>query len=344
MTIRRGESRPHCELCGAPGTLLHSNVRDHVHGIEGDWRYRRCGNPRCGLLWLDPPILEQDLALLYADYYTHRPSGHGQGRRPRRWIDRIRDDYIGMRFASRGATWFAAAAYLAPIRRMKLDAAYLYLRPRPQGAGRLLEIGCGNGERLQRLANCGWTAVGVDFDPRAVQTCREHGLDVRAGTLADQRFEAGSFDAILLNHVIEHVADPAALLAECLRLARPGARLVMATPNAASTLHRLFGRRWRGLEAPRHLRVFSGTNLPRLCAEQGWRIERHFTTAQMTDVMFAQSWSSLRTGSADGQGVVPRLAGPAVLAVLAAAAWVRPTIGEELVLELSKPAAGQAGS
>lgn len=338
MRIRKGRERPDCEICGAPGTWLHPAVSDHVHALDGDWRYRRCENPQCGLLWLDPPILEEDLGLLYADYYTHRPSGHGVGRPPRRWIDRVRDDYVRARFGLRGGSrGLAAAAYLAPIRRMKLDAAYLYLRRRPESGDRLLEIGCGNGERLQRFAVCGWNAVGVDFDPDAVATCRRLGLDVRAGTLADQRFEEASFDAILLNHVIEHVADPAALLAECRRLARPGARLVMATPNADSALHRVFGRYWRGLEAPRHLRVFSGRALARLCVAQGWRVERRFTTAQMTDVMFAQSWTSLRTGSADGQGAVLRSAGVAVLAVLAAAGWLRPDVGEELVVELSTP-------
>ncbi|MGH8516884.1 MAG: class I SAM-dependent methyltransferase, partial [Panacagrimonas sp.] len=242
-------------------------MRDHVHGIQGEWNYRRCENRRCGLVWLDPPILESDLPLLFAEYFTHRRSGRAGGGRRARWARRVRDGYVRMRFGPhhepirRSAKLFGALAYLFPIRRMRLEAEYAYLRSGPEGAGRLLEIGCGHGERLQRLASCGWSASGVDFDALAVDTCRQHGLDVRLGRLEDQRFDPESFDAIVLNHVIEHVADPVRLLEECVRVARPGARLVMVTPNAGGALHRVFGRFWRGLEAPRHLRVFSGPNL-----------------------------------------------------------------------------------
>lgn len=318
--------------------MLHAGVRDHVHGIEGPWDYRRCSHRGCGLVWLDPPVLEADLPLLYADYFTHRRSQPAAGAGLRaRLARRVRANYVQLRFGLRHANAIGAAAYLFPIRRARLDAEYAHLPRPPHASARLLDIGCGNGERLQRLAACGWSASGIDFDAQAVETCRREGLDVRLGTLQEQRFDAESFDAIVLHHVIEHVADPSAVLGECLRVARPGARLIVVTPNADGALHRVFGRFWRGLEAPRHLRLFAPANLARLCTGSGWVVERRFTSWQMTDGMFAQSWASRRSGSADANGLALRAAGRLAQLALASLAWLRPEIGEEIVFELGKP-------
>jgi len=95
----------------------------------------------------------------------------------------------------------------------------------------LLEVGCGNGKLLKRMQDFGWQVTGTDFDDNAVAAARSRNLDVRSGPLAAQQFAQGSFDAIVLKHVIEHVTEPIAELTLCASLLKPGGKLVLLTPN-----------------------------------------------------------------------------------------------------------------
>src|SRR3979409_2582921 len=72
--------------------------------------------------------------------------------------------------------------------------------------GRVLEVGCGVGRNLGYLAGAG---LGIEPDAQAVAICRERGLAV----FTPDEFEAApaSFDALLLSHVVEHMALAAAL-------------------------------------------------------------------------------------------------------------------------------------
>jgi SAM-dependent methyltransferase len=112
--------------------------------------------------------------------------------------------------------------------------------------------------------------VGVDFDRHAVATARAKGLTVYQGGVKEQDFPPESFDAIAMNHVIEHVADPRGLIDECKRILRKDGTLVVITPNATGRLHRIYRENWRGLEPPRHLHLFSVTSLARLLASVGF--------------------------------------------------------------------------
>ena len=58
----RGRSCPCCYLCCAPGVLLYSAMPDRVFGIvSGEWSVRQCPDHDCGLLWLDPMPVEEDV-------------------------------------------------------------------------------------------------------------------------------------------------------------------------------------------------------------------------------------------------------------------------------------------
>lgn len=93
----------------------------------------------------------------------------------------------------------------------------------PRPPARLVEIGCGDGALLSELTGRGFasTRVGFDISPAAVELARQRPGVASTAVFDGRRTPAGddSYDLAILSHVLEHVTDPAALLAEAARLA-----------------------------------------------------------------------------------------------------------------------------
>src|SRR5262245_2250303 len=67
----RTEARTTCILCGSQGEPLYRNVPDAYLKVPGLWNLKKCPQPECGLIWLDPVPIKDDLHLAYATYFTH---------------------------------------------------------------------------------------------------------------------------------------------------------------------------------------------------------------------------------------------------------------------------------
>jgi SAM-dependent methyltransferase len=151
----------------------------------------------------------------------------------------------------------------------------------PAGA-QVLDVGCGRGVLLGRLADRGSHVHGVEMSEEAAAGADPR-ADVRiAPRLSDAVYPACSFDQIILWHVLEHLPDPRATLIECQRIMRPGGRLIVAVPNFSSLQARLSGPAWFHLDAPRHLYHFPLPALRRLIERCGFRCGRayHFSLRQ----------------------------------------------------------------
>jgi SAM-dependent methyltransferase len=140
---------------------------------------------------------------------------------------------------------------------------------RPSGRGRLLDVGCGDGTFLGEMSRAGWDVQGLEPDPEAAALARKTGVPVVETPLEDASFEAESFDAVTMSHVIEHMHDPVGALHTCRHILRPGGTLWLATPNLESRGHALFGRDWIGLDPPRHLVLFTRASLANALEQAG---------------------------------------------------------------------------
>jgi SAM-dependent methyltransferase len=175
----------------------------------------------CGSAHLDPRLTRDAIGIAYRSYYTHDGVGHEE-------VSRL--------------------------------AALLFETVSSEdGAKSLVDVGSGTGSLVLRAAQLGWRAEGVDPDEAAVEVARSRGAVTTLGT-AEVLSEA-AYDVVTMNHVIEHVHDPIETLALCHRALRAGGSLWLATPNIESLGHKLFGRAWYGLDAPRHVTVFSQAGL-----------------------------------------------------------------------------------
>jgi 2-polyprenyl-3-methyl-5-hydroxy-6-metoxy-1,4-benzoquinol methylase len=231
---------------------LYAGLEDRIFAAPGSWNMKQC--EKCGVQWLDPMPLPQDLELAYADYYTHEPGTEMQTRSSSR---RLYDFGLG------------AVAWLSGLRSVQRRAEFMFLDPRRPG--RLLDVGCGQGIFLHRMQKSGWQVEGTDFDPGAADAARRRfGVEVRVGDLRSLRYPAASFDAVTLNHVLEHLLDPLETLQECRRILKSSGILSVRTPNISSFGHRRFKHAWRGLEPPRHVYLFSPTSLAAVARKAGF--------------------------------------------------------------------------
>jgi 2-polyprenyl-6-hydroxyphenyl methylase/3-demethylubiquinone-9 3-methyltransferase len=101
-----------------------------------------------------------------------------------------------------------------------------------------LDVGCGGGLLSEALAKSGAQVTAIDLAPNLLKVARLHGLEsgikvgyrqVAVEVLADEL--PASFDVITCMEMLEHVPDPAAIVAACARLLKPGGRLFLSTLN-----------------------------------------------------------------------------------------------------------------
>lgn len=328
--------RSDCCACGSSGRLLYAALTDRLFSIQGQWGMNRCSNPVCDLHWLNPAPPTSVLPSFYASYHTH--TAEPEGGAAKRLFTSAINGYLADRYGYKVAAPLSSAARLVkflikaiPTLRDEAAARVFWLGSKP--GGQLLEVGFGNGATLGRLRLLGWNVSGVEFDPVAVDLARQLGIDARLGSLEDCEYSSSAFDAVVSSHLLEHLPDPRAHLKECHRILRPGGRLVLTTPNAASLGHRLFSHNWRGLEPPRHLHVFGPASIVRLAEEAGFRRVKVSATARGGHII---SQSIRLALNAD-----PAARGRVEVELLAVASWLASVVagnltGEELRLECER--------
>ncbi len=268
------EAVPECPACGSAARQSVTLRRHDDGGVMPDlWSMHVCA--KCKSLYLDPRPDAESLPRAYADYYTHQAEAvdvPDQGGAGFGW--RLIHGYLNQRFEThkRPSNPFGSIVFsLIEPWRLKLDYYCRHLNGKAHAnRGRLLDVGCGNGAFLLRAREMGWQVAGCEPDPKAATTCRELGLHVYAGDAFNAKLECGSFDVITLSHVIEHVQDPAALLARIQSLLRPGGLVWLALPNPASLGLRVYGAVWRGLHMPYHLCIPSQPVLRRWVEDAGF--------------------------------------------------------------------------
>jgi SAM-dependent methyltransferase len=141
--------------------------------------------------------------------------------------------------------------------------------------GPLLDVGCSGGLLDRLLRDGGTKALGLDNAEHPARLAWTiNAVPVMCADLLAAPLRDGSFAAVTMFHLLEHVPDPRAYLAAAKRLLKPDGRLIVQVPNAASWQFLIFGENWNGIDVPRHLWNFRASDLEWLLQECGFEVVR----------------------------------------------------------------------
>lgn len=145
---------------------------------------------------------------------------------------------------------------------------------------RLLEIGCADGKFLERAAELGHRATGIDFSRAAVEAARARGLDAHVADVSQVVDMAGDepFTAVAMYQVIEHLEEPDTVFDAIGRIAAPGALLLVGCPADLRYTRRVrhadrIGRSDFWDYPPQHTLRWTPDALRIFLSRHGWRME-----------------------------------------------------------------------
>ncbi len=138
--------------------------------------------------------------------------------------------------------------------------------------GPLFEVGCGAGYFLHYMKKQGWTALGCDVDPSAVQAAKKLlNVDVIHSDFHASLVEDRSLDVLVAFEVIEHLEDPITFLQLASAKLRKGGYLFLSTPNASTKWPQHWSKE-RTVLPPFHLTVFSERSMQRAAESTGFQV------------------------------------------------------------------------
>ncbi|MGQ0802198.1 MAG: bifunctional 2-polyprenyl-6-hydroxyphenol methylase/3-demethylubiquinol 3-O-methyltransferase UbiG [Pseudomarimonas sp.] len=142
------------------------------------------------------------------------------------------------KFNRMAARWWDPNGQSRPLHEIN-PARLGYITARlPLRGARVLDLGCGGGLLSEALAQAGADVTAIDLGGEVIDVARLHLLE--SGLAIDYRECSAEalaaempthFDAIACMEMLEHVPDPAAVLAACMRLLKPGGQLFLSTLN-----------------------------------------------------------------------------------------------------------------
>jgi len=276
--ILSADPTPHPGSGPEIGTSAESRANCLLCHGTGRWAFAKNGFhyfscSACGSLFVHPSPAEEVLAAYYRDL-----SGEQNSR----------------------VCWENSSLHAHAMWAGALDEAI-----RLAGPGRLLDVGCGAGQFLEFAAGRGWSDLeGIELSPLAAARARKaSGATIHEVEFAAARLETGSFSAISLWDVFEHLRDPRAAIRRSFELLRPGGVLMIGTPNRFGISVRALGKRSFFAIPPEHLLLASRRGL------RGSLIAEGFDVAHLSSVeVQIRDWARFlprRSGHILGQSSMP---------------------------------------
>lgn len=243
------KGEPVCKICGMSGDIKMHEIRDYRLKISGAYKFAEC--PVCDHGVLDPVPPPDVLKRLYEKYYP-RNYMPASGKKKMFWLRYISNNMINSE---------------SPVYFVK------------ETRGKLLDIGCGNGDALSVFHEKGFECYGIEIDSQAASFCNSRGLSVKQhDNLNHLDYPDDYFDVIIMAQVIEHIDNAEILLKEINRILRPDGKVYITTPNFSSYMRHVFKDFWvSGWFLPFHVHLYSERSLKKLVNRFGFTVSKLYS-------------------------------------------------------------------
>jgi len=142
------------------------------------------------------------------------------------------------KFSKLAHRWWDPAGEFRPLHEINpLRLDWIAQHARLEGAA-VLDVGCGGGILAEAMARRGAKVTGIDLSEKALKVAQLHllesKLEVQYESISVEDYgaaHAGKFDVVTCMELLEHVPEPAAMVAACARLVRPGGPVFFSTIN-----------------------------------------------------------------------------------------------------------------
>ena len=140
--------------------------------------------------------------------------------------------------------------------------------------GKVLDVGCSAGDFLDCMKD--WECHGIELvSVYAARARAKFGDKIHVGTLEDYEGVEGSFDAITLQNVFDHMLDPLEALRKCHRLLKPGGVIAIKVHDVSCLFAKLTGSKFYAFNPPQHLLYFNKKSLRQALELCGFKVEEY---------------------------------------------------------------------
>lgn len=297
MHVIQTEEAKRCPACGSEHSEFFCEGRDRLyHTTDQSFVYRRCLGCLTVFQALRP--VEAEVWKCYSDSYGPHAS-------KARLKSLVRVPVVLSRAAQKLADHVVGLCefqqWLRGVERHMSKA------------GDILDFGCGSGKYLDRARKLGCKTLGVDFSPKALAEAASRGHETMSvSDVTWNGLRARRLKFVRMNHVVEHLYDPGAILEKIHAAMDESGLLHMSTPNPLGPSAMRYGSAWWGLECPRHIALFPPAKLGELLKAAGFRVLSIQQEPVSKDML--RSWAYTRV---DREGLsnvdVESLAGDGIL-------------------------------
>ena len=243
-----------CHLCGLDDTQVLFQKRDKLGITDDEFQVVECRG--CGFIYVNPRPTEAEIGKFYPATYS--------------WKETLEADSFLTKCVRR-----LEKGYRYHLLQGEVSEVVKYTG---RDSGRVLDVGCGTGDRLDVFRSKGFETYGVETSDSA-NYAREHlNLNVSKGDLFSANFPDEFFDLATLYNVLEHMHDPVRVMKEIHRILKKEGSLIIQIPNSNSLQCKIFKKRWAAFDVPRDLYYFGTERLRSLLGKVGFTLTKmnHF--------------------------------------------------------------------
>ncbi|GAA4967715.1 class I SAM-dependent methyltransferase [Algibacter aquimarinus] len=139
---------------------------------------------------------------------------------------------------------------------------------------KLLDVGCGTGDFLQKAFQNNWNISGIEPNEQARDIANKKTKNSVFEIEQLLKFDAQIFDVITLWHVLEHLPNLEDHIAIFKKLLKPSGTLIIAVPNYKSYDAQYYKQFWAAYDVPRHLWHFNQTSISKLVSKHSFKVEK----------------------------------------------------------------------